>query len=324
MKLNFAHIVLTLTTLFMGTLAINAEAQPARQTVPASQESPTGMLTLESENDQPGVSFSTNVVYAKYDETEVKLHFIAPSSATNPVPLIVYVPGSAWFPQDLDRAVPNMIEFAKQTGYAVAIVAYRPSTIAKSPAQLVDIKASIRFLRANAKRFNIDPEKIAIWGTSSGGHMASLVGVTEGIEKFLTDDNRDQSSGVKAVVDFFGPTNFVKMSDYPSSMNHDEATSPESSVIGGLIQDPSNREKVEEYNPITYVSADKKLPPFLIMHGDVDPLVPFNQSVLFYEALRDAKQDVAFYKIVGAGHGNRFMTPQTLKIVKAFLAQHLQ
>lgn len=301
----------------------NSYAQPG---VPASQQTTEGMQTIASEDDLPGVNFESDIVYANYDEMNVILHLVTPQQVRNaePVPLVVYVPGSAWFPQNLARSVPRMIDFAEQTGYAVAIVQYRPSTVAKSPAQLVDIKASIRYLRANADRYDIDPERVAIWGTSSGGHMASMVGVTQGIEKFNTADNSEFSSNVSAVVDFFGPTDFQKMSGYPSIMNHDEPTSPESSVIGGPIQDPVNQAKVDEYNPITYVRADREFPPFLIMHGDIDPLVPFNQSLILFEALRDAGHEADFYKLTGAGHGDRFFTPQTYKIVLDFLASHFQ
>lgn len=291
------------------------------------------MKTLESEADSAALAFATNIVYARYGQDEVVLHLITSGLAVSQsgyepvgerVPLVIYVPGSAWFPQNLDRSVPTMIDFARQTGYAVAIVAYRPSTVAKSPAQLIDIKTSIRFMRANAERYNIDPRKVAIWGTSSGGHMASLVGLTGELVRFVTDDHRDQSSQVSAVVDFFGPTDFRRMADFPSVMDHDDPASPESTVIGGPIQDPANRKKVEEYNPVSYVSGDRSLPPFLIMHGDQDPLVPFNQSVLLYEALRDAGQRVEFYKLRGAGHGNRFFTPATMAIVRQFLAENLR
>lgn len=323
MRKYLFSIVQPIVVLLLYMATFNVYSQPS---VPASQESTGGMITIESENDGPGVNFASDITYASYGDTDVILHLITPtpSAVSGPIPLVVYVPGSAWFPQDLARSVPRMIDFAKQTGYVVAIVAYRPSTIAKSPAQLIDIKAAIRFLRSNADRYNIDPDRVAIWGTSSGGHMASLVGVTDGIDKFTTDDNRDQSSVVNAVVDFFGPTNFLRMDDFPSAMTHNSPTSPESSVIGGPIQDPANREKVDEYNPITYVSADRDIPPFLIMHGDVDPLVPFNQSLILYEALRDAGQDATFYKLTGAGHGDRFFTPQTLNILEEFLDQHLQ
>ncbi len=324
MNIKTFFIMKLLSTLLV-VASTNAHPQP-QSGVPASLETTEGMLTIASENDLPGVNFISDVVYASYGDTDVIFHFIAPDQAleANPVPLVVFVPGSAWFPQNLGRSFPRMIDFAEQSGYAVAIVAYRPSTIAKSPAQLVDIKSSIRFLRANADRYNIDPEKVAIWGTSSGGHMASLVGVTEGFDKFITDDNAEHSSSVSAVIDFFGPTDFLRMDDFPSTMTHNSTTSPESSVIGGPIQDPANRGKVEEYNPISYITADKELPPFLIMHGDVDPLVPFNQSLILYEALRDAGQDATFYKLTGAGHGNRFFTEQTNKIVLDFLAQHFR
>ena len=106
-------------------------------------------------------------------------------------------------------------------------------------------------------------------------------------------------------------------------MDHNVANSPESTVVGGPVQDPDNYDKVQAYNPISYISADRKLPPFLIMHGDADPLVPFNQSVLLYEALRDNDHQVDFYKIQGAGHGTRFYTPAVMDVVKAFLAEHL-
>ena len=312
-------LMMSLLLLVMGS----AYAQPG---VPASQETTEGMQIIASEDDSPGVNFESDIVYASYDEADVVLHLITPQQGPNaePVPLVVYVPGSAWFPQNLARSVPRMIDFAGQSGYAVAIVQYRPSTIAKSPAQLVDIKASIRFLRANAQRYDIDPERVAIWGTSSGGHIASMVGVTQGIEKFNTEDNSDQSSNVSAVVNFFGPTDFQRMDDYPSIMQHNEPASPESSVIGGPIQDPANQDKVDEYNPITYVSAGRNIPPFLIMHGDVDPLVPFNQSLILFESLRDADQEADFYKLTGAGHGNRFFTAQTYEIMLAFLALHFR
>ena len=195
--------------------------------------------------------------------------------------------------------------------------------MAKAPAQLVDMKAAIRFLRANADSYNLDPARVAIWGTSSGGHMASLVGLTAENQAFTNEVHSAESDAVRAVVNFFGPTDFRRMNDYPSVIDHDAPTSPESVVVGGPIQDPRYRDKVNAYNPMTYVDASRRAPPFLIMHGDRDALVPFNQSVLLYEALRDAGQVVGFYKVAGAGHGDRFFTPSTLAVVTAFLKKHL-
>ena len=284
------------------------------------------MHSILSEDDVLGVNLTLDLNYASYDETNLLMHLLLPQNelTDKPIPIIIYVPGSAWFKQNLGGSIPLIMKFVEQSGYAAAIVGYRPSTVAKSPAQLMDIKSSIRYLRANADAYNIDPSRVAIWGTSSGGHIASLVGLTEGIERFETKDNREESSSVKAVINFFGPTDFLRMDDFPSAIAHNEASSPESSVIGGPIQDPKNKSKVDEYNPLSYILEDKEYPPFLIMHGDSDHLVPFNQSLILYEALRDANHSAEFYKLLGAGHGNRFFTQQTMRIVLDFLNLHFR
>tara|TARA_B100000519_G_C14232720_1_gene433235 strand:- start:797 stop:1654 length:858 start_codon:yes stop_codon:yes gene_type:complete len=284
------------------------------------------MHSIFSEDDVLGVNLTLDLNYASYDETNLLMHLLLPQNelTDKPIPIIIYVPGSAWFKQNLGGSIPQIMKFVEQSGYAAAIVGYRPSTVAKSPAQLMDIKSSIRYLRANADAYNIDPNRVAIWGTSSGGHIASLVGLTEGIERFETKDNREESSSVKAVINFFGPTDFLRMDDFPSAIAHNEASSPESSVIGGPIQDPKNKSKVDEYNPLSYILEDKEYPPFLIMHGDSDHLVPFNQSLILYEALRDANHSAEFYKLLGAGHGNRFFTQQTMQIVLDFLNLHFK
>ena len=315
-------IVIVVSSLSL-ILSITAFSQ---NSVPSSQQTTEGMHSILSEDDVLGVTLILDLHYASYDEADLLMHLLLPQNTITdrPIPIIIYLPGSAWFKQNLGDSIPQIMKFVEQSGYAAAIVGYRPSTVAKSPAQLMDIKSSIRYLRANADAYNIDSDRIAIWGTSSGGHIASLVGLTEGIEKFETKDNGEESSGVKAVINFFGPTDFLRMDDFPSAIAHNEATSPESSVIGGPIQDPNNRGKVDEYNPLSYISEDKEYPPFLIMHGDSDHLVPFNQSLILYEALRDSDHSAEFYKLLGAGHGNRFFTQQTLRIVLDFLNLHFK
>ena len=307
------------------SLIISITAFP-QNSVPSSQQTTEGMHTILSEDDVLSVNLTLDLNYASYDETNLLMHLLLPQNelTDKPIPIIIYVPGSAWFKQNLGGSIPLIMKFVEQSGYAAAIVGYRPSTVAKSPAQLMDIKSSIRYLRANADAYNIDPDRVAIWGTSSGGHIASLVGLTEGIERFETKDNGEESSSVKAVINFFGPTDFLRMDDFPSAIAHNEASSPESSVIGGPIQDPKNKSKVDEYNPLSYISEDKEYPPFLIMHGDSDHLVPFNQSLILYEALRDANHSAEFYKLLGAGHGNRFFTQQTMQIVLDFLNLHFK
>ncbi len=307
------------------SLIISITAFP-QNSVPSSQQTTEGMHSIFSVDAVLGVDLTLDLNYASYDETNLLMHLLLPQNelTDKPIPIIIYVPGSAWFKQNLGGSIPLIMKFVEQSGYAAAIVGYRPSTVAKSPAQLMDIKSSIRYLRANADAYNIDPDRVAIWGTSSGGHIASLVGLTEGIERFETKDNREESSSVKAVINFFGPTDFLRMDDFPSAIAHNEASSPESSVIGGPIQDPKNKSKVDEYNPLSYILEDKEYPPFLIMHGDSDHLVPFNQSLILYEALRDANHSAEFYKLLGAGHGNRFFTQQTMQIVLDFLNLHFK
>ena len=298
----------------------------SQNSVPSSQQTTEGMHSIFSEDDILGVTLILDVNYTSYDEKDLFMHLLLPQKKLSgkPTPILVYVPGSAWFKQNLGGSIPQIMKFVEQSGYAAAIVGYRPSTVAKSPAQLMDIKSSIRYLRANADDYNIDPKRVAIWGTSSGGHIASLVGLTEGIEKFETEDNGGENSSVTAVINFFGPTDFLRMDDFPSTIAHNDPSSPESSVIGGPIQDPKNRSKVDEYNPLNYISKDMEYPPFLIMHGDSDQLVPFNQSLILYEALRDADHNAEFYKLLGAGHGNRFFTHQTMRIVLDFLNLHFE
>ena len=187
-----------------------------------------------------------------------------------------------------------------------------------------DVKSAIRFMRANANQYNINSAKVAVMGSSSGGHLAALVGTSDGEDIFLTRDNPDESSNVQAVVDFFGPTDFRRMDDYPSQIKHDDVRSPESLVVGGAIQEAEQEAAVIAYNPITYIQAEKDIPPFLIVHGDIDGLVPFNQSVLLYEALKEANKEVIFYRVNGAGHGPGIFSMDMMKKVKIFLDEHLK
>jgi len=300
----------------------------------ASTEAPTGMLTINSEDDSEFIYYNANLIYAEYESFSAHLRLIIPNSSKGKtgqaefshrqkMPLIMFVQGSAWLAQNLDERIPMLMAIAQETGMAIASVQYRPSTVAKSPAQLMDVKSAIRYMRANAAKYNIDPNRIGIWGDSSGGHLSSLVGVTANNEDFLTKDNLGFSDHVNAVANFYGPTDFVEMTKYPSIVDHSNSRSPEFLVIGGSPLAGENAAKVSAYNPITYVDKSKKTPPFLIMHGDADLFVPFNQSVILYNALKATKNQVTFYKVKGAGHGQRFYTPKVINLVKKFFNGHL-
>jgi acetyl esterase/lipase len=203
----------------------------------------------------------------------------------------------------------------------VASINYRLSQHAKFPAQIEDCKAAVRWLRAHAADYRLDPDRFAAWGASAGGHLAALLGTAGDIKAFDVGANLDRSSRVQAVVDYFGPTDFLQMDAHrlPEGMTHNGAESPESQLIGGAIQE--NREKTSRANPITYVSADD--PPFLVVHGEQDPLVPHHQSELLDAALRQAGVPVTFYTVKGGGHGG-FRDPQVAELTREFLMRHLK
>ena len=202
-------------------------------------------------------------------------------------------------------------------GYAVASINYRLSQHAIFPAQIEDSKAAVRWLRAEGPKHGIDPDRIGVWGSSAGGHLVALLGATGDTKKFDKGPRADVSSKVQAVCDFFGPTDFTLMSKFPSTMDHDSPNAPEARLIGGPVQE--NKEKAASANPITYVS--KGDPPFLILHGDKDPLVPLNQSEILAAALKKAGVEVTFHVVKGAGHG--FGGEEIREMVRRFFARHL-
>ncbi|WP_134682681.1 alpha/beta hydrolase [Brevibacillus migulae] len=228
-------------------------------------------------------------------------------------PLIIYLQGCGWgwSEQDIFAFIPQLSEFAKN-GFVVASVQYRLTSEAIFPAQLEDVKDAIHFLKTNASNYNIDPNKVGLWGDSSGAHLALLAG----LEALGAGGN---PCDVQAVVDWFGPTELLSMSKYPSVFDHDSPHSPESKLVGGAIQE--NKSRAKEASPIEYVRPGA--PPILIMHGDADDVVPYEQSVEFFRALREAGNDASMYRIKGAGH-DAFTQRQTMDVVKAFFNLHLK
>ncbi len=214
-------------------------------------------------------------------------------------------------------------------GYAVASINYRLSGEALAPAQIQDVKAAVRFLKANAQEYNLNPEKFGAWGGSAGGSLVSLLGTSCGVEALEGPElgNSEQSSCVQAVVDWFGPIDFLQMdaqfAGTSCPINHDAADSPESLLVGGPIQE--NAESVNLVNAITYISSDD--PPFFIQHGTADCNVPPQQSQLFYDSLVSVigKEKVTLITLDGAGHGgSQFTTESNLKLVTDFFDLHLK
>ncbi len=279
--------------------------------VPAGQPQP----------GQPDLSKMTvlrNIEYVPGGHERQKLDLYLPKEAdsSGKRPLLVWIHGGAWLGGSKER--PLALRFVEK-GYAVASINYRLSQHAISPAQIEDCKAAIRWLRANAAKHGYDPNRIGVWGSSAGGHLVALLGTTGDVKEFDVGPNAAVSSRVQAVCDFFGPTDFTKMSGFPSTMKHDAPDSPEAKLIGGPVQE--NKDKCQRANPITYVTKDD--PPFLIVHGDKDPLVPHNQSEILLDALKKASVEANLYTVAGGGHGG-FKDPQVDVLVAQFFERHLR
>lgn len=268
-----------------------------------------------------GMTVHRDLAYVANGHARQNLDLYLPSDGQN-LPLIIWVHGGAFrmgSKEELEfDSVP--LEYLA-LGYAVASINYRLSQHALFPAQIEDCKAAVRWLRAHAEQFKLDTNRFGVWGPSAGGYLAAMLGTTGAVATFEVGGHLNLSSRVQAVVDYFGPTDFLQMDDQrlPEGMLHNPPDSPESQLVGGAIQD--HKQRVAQANPITYVTSDA--PPFLIVHGDCDLLVPYQQSVLLEAALRQAGVPVTFYPVVGAGHGG-FTDPRVPELTQAFFAQHLR
>jgi acetyl esterase/lipase len=296
-----------------GSILVGVACVLASIAAPIAQPSgPAGQMRLPE-----GAVARRDLVYVPSGHERQKLDLYLPKDGTN-LPLIINIHGGAFKMGSKEDGVP--LEYLKQ-GYAVASINYRLSQHALFPAQIEDCKAAVRWMRAHAAEFRLDPARFAVWGASAGGHLAAMLGTTGEANEFDVGANLDQTSRVQAVVDYFGPTDFLQMDAHrvPNGMSHNPVDSPESQLIGAAIQE--NKEKAARANPITYITS--KAPPFLICHGDADPLVPHHQSELLEAALRKANVPVTFYTVKGAGHG-RFDDPKVPVLTREFLATQLK
>ena len=215
------------------------------------------------------------------------------------------------------RTAPGLAAQLNPAGYAVAGVSIRSTSQTQFPGQLHDIKAAIRWLRANAQKYNLDPEHIAIMGDSSGGWTAAMAAVTGDVPELEGSiGTTGPSSKVQAAIAFYPPTDFLTMDAWALRKCaqpgcHDSATSPESRLVGCAIQ--TCPDKVQAANPLRYVSAAD--PPIMILHGNSDPLVPHHQGEQLYMALNKACHDAVFLSFPKAAHGvwNGFFTDDAIR-----------
>ncbi len=259
-----------------------------------------------------------------------KLDIYLPKTGQAPFPVVIAIYGSAWFSNSSKSANfhVGLDQALLEGGFAVVNINHRSSRDAIWPAQIQDVKAAIRYIRANAETFSLDDSFIGVTGFSSGGHLSAMAGLTShtktdkinGLDIDLEGSLgkfQETSSHVDAVVDFFGPSDFLTMDACVGETFHDEARSPESTLVGGALQE--NKDKVALANPMSYITEND--PPFLIFHGNKDPMVPLCQSEQLFEKLQKEGIRSELVIVEGGGHGPLVFVEENFKKMNAFFRE---
>lgn len=266
-----------------------------------------------------GVTTEKNIAYGPHERNKLDVYL---PKGDKPLPLVIWVHGGAWSAGSKDGNNPALKLLEK--GYAVAAINYRLSQHAIFPAQIEDCLAAVRYLRANAKKFNLNPEAFGAWGGSAGGHLVALMATAAEEKAFLNYGSvKEGSSKVQAVCDWYGPIDFTlmnKQTTVKGPIDHDAKDAPEAKLIGGPVQD--NKEKSDKANPMKYIS--KSTAPLLILHGDKDPLVPVGQSEMFQDALAKAGCDSKLIVVTGVGHDGRVGDGKNGEAIVEFFDKHLK
>ena len=292
------HLLMALAVLLVARVSLG-EDDPKPQPKPNAKQ---------AEPRQPrNVKITRDVEYGRAGERSLKLDLYQPAKpAAEKLPVIVWIHGGGWRGGNKSSGS-NLVRFVETGNYVGVSVGYRLSGEAVWPAQIHDCKAAIRWVRANAEEYGIDPDRIGLWGSSAGGHLVSLLGTSSDI-KALDGDNGSPgvSSRVACVVDYCGPSQMTVFK-HPAVMQ--------------LFGSPeAHKAHSEAASPAAHVTKDD--PPILIVHGTKDGTVPISQAELFHEKLNKAGVDVTFIKIEGGGHG--IGGNEITDRVTAFFEKHLR
>ncbi|EDY18444.1 Alpha/beta hydrolase fold-3 domain protein [Chthoniobacter flavus Ellin428] len=259
------------------------------------------------------IDIKRDIEYARVGDLSLKLDLYLPEKAHPP--LIVYVHGGAWRGGSKKE---NPLRPLVDQGFALASIDYRLSTQAPFPAQAHDIKAAIRFLRAQQSQLGIDAHRIVIAGASAGGHLAALVGVTNGDKELegTVGGNLDQSSDVQGIISLFGASNFMTILEQSTDHGRSVRIPALQLLLGGL---PTEKPELARLaSPVNHIDAHD--PPLLLLHGDADPQMPPEQSKELAAAYEKAGLPVKLVIIPGAVHGGKqFTDPERIALMKEFL-----
>jgi acetyl esterase/lipase len=266
---------------------------------------------------QKDTSIKKDIVYAEAGGKKLLLDLYMPVGKQEPY-LIVWVHGGAWSSGSKESPPLGLLS----AGYALASVNYRLSGEAVFPALIHDIKASIRFLRGNAKKYGYRSDKIIIWGSSAGGHLVALVGTTNNDRSLegTLGNYLNESSSVQAIVDFYGPTNFLTILNQSTPHGVSVRAPALKLLLGKPVEEVP--ELAKQASPVYQV--DSTDPPLLIVHGDQDIQVPVNQSLELMAAYKKLSLPVQIEFIPGADHGDKvYYQKAVLSMVEKFLRKVL-
>lgn len=313
----------------LGGLLMASQTPAALASTPTLNGFTEGAQVMQVDVKQGQTDLISDVVYAQIKSTRslraLHMSLLVPRT-TDLKPAIVYFPGGGFTSADYNKFIEMRMALAR-AGFVVAAAEYRvvPNTF---PAPVVDGKAAVRYLRAHAQEYGIDPQRIGVLGDSAGGWLAQMLGTTNGDQQFDQGDFTDQSSAVQAVATLYGISNLLNIgegyAEEIQQVHRSPAVTEALLVHGAAFRNfagatiDSDPQKALAASPMGHISG--KEPPFLIMHGSADPLVSPQQSAQLYNALKAKHDKVEYVVLDGAQHGDLswFQTPVIERVVSWF------
>lgn len=277
---------------------------------------------LKINPSQPGLWLDSNITYTQVPgwlgqaTRDLKLSVIRPQDLNQKLPVIFWFAGGGWMDTDHNIHLPNLVALA-QKGYVIVGVEYRDSNKINFPGQLEDAKAAIRYIKANAAKFAVDPNKVIVMGESAGGHLASMLGTTNGIKKYEVGNHLNQDSSVQIAIPMYGVVS-------PLNAKQGSATNDFDFVYRNLLgAEPEAAPDLNEAaNPIAFINPQTV--PFLIFHGTEDVVVPVKDSESLYEALQNKGIAADLYLLPEVGHmDSRFLQPEIFELIDQFIKSRL-
>ncbi|WP_237228685.1 alpha/beta hydrolase fold domain-containing protein [Rubinisphaera sp. JC750] len=281
------------------------------------QRRPAANRQRPAMNTPDNIQAERDLFYAETENPRQSLDLYLPKNRTSDrLPVVVFIHGGGWQNGDKNGGARRISEYVESGNYAGVSVGYRLTDEASWPAQIHDCKAAIRWIRGNADKYGLDADRIGVYGPSAGGHLVAMLGVAGDVKDLEGDlgSYTDQSSAVQCVIDHYGPADLFTMGGW-----HDRPNSPEAKLIGGTV--PDNPELAKKASPVTYVTAND--PPFLIIHGTADPVVPYDQSERLHAALLKVGADSTLIPITNGSHGG-FVSPEVPARMRTFFDKHLR